>query len=112
MPGVPLISLDDLEAARDKAYANAAEPGLSEAEADAWEARGDRLEIRRQKLASKEIDDGSQVFRDNAAVMQAAATNLDKVNNTLTAAAANLKAFDDLINSLTKLVTTVLPLIA
>jgi hypothetical protein len=102
MTDVSLVPLQQLAAARDKAYANAARPGLSDADANAWEKRGDKLEVQRQQLAAKLIDDGSAVYHANQPLLTDAQKKLQAAVATLDALTASLKAFDDLIAVLTK----------
>jgi hypothetical protein len=106
-----LVPLEALAEARDKAYANAARPGLSDSGADAWEKRGDQLEALRQKLAAAVIDSGSAVYAANQGTLDATAEKLRSVNASLTALAQDLAAFDALIGAVTTIVTKVLPLV-
>lgn len=105
MADIPPLSLDDLAKARDQAHENANEPGQ---DFDAWEEVADRLEVARQKLAGKLINDGGQVYLQNQALITQTTADLNAVIDDQKAVANALAAFDQVVAS----VETVAKLIA
>ena len=107
-----LLSNADLIAARDKAYANASAPGMSDHDYGIWMAMGDRIEGDRQKITAKLIDLGSEAYQKSQDTITDATQKLAKANATIDGNGASLQAFGNLVASVDNLVTTVLPLFA